>query len=365
MKILFLRKSLTQRFRALLQILDTLVDRGHTVFIYGKPGKSGVRRRKSTWDRYEPSDFYYAPWGVDNVSPGSLRYLRDNFGFEVRHLDKIEWIGWGQKDQVEVTPDILLATDFYDIKVPNQVNLPHISFHSKTREGDILVGNSMCEAVYLLQKQVREIKGKLLLIHPGGGRDVISPLRRHIPEAEVVGNNVTFFNRIFTQLPKGIKEVVIKAHPAPYLYCDRESLQNEVLPRVDRRHFDCRVVEGELLRHICESQFVVCISSSTATWLLGSDKQWVTVTDCAKYNLDADKRRDKEHRTEKVEEWEAWPQKVTMAELSGALADYPAIQKKQKELEKTTDVFANYRDLHRLPYTENMVNLIERMADEE
>ena len=339
MKILYHPKSLMQRHRSLLHILDSLIERGHEIFIYKRVGKLGIKNKTSTDDLYNPLDYTIAPWDVDRVGPDTLKYLARHFGIEVRHLDKIHWVERG-KDKVSV--NIVLATDRIPIKVKRnweQINLPYNEFYCRKKGKEFLVGNGMCEEVYNRSK-IKTNKGQLLILHPGGGRNIISPLRKHIPKQQVIENNIALFNQLLIHLPENITKIIVKSHPAPYINCDYKALNFLVKPQLVK---EVEVVDNNLIDHLCKSEFILSFGSSTVIWLLGSNKQWV--------NLLLGMR---DHRL-----WSnrgVWPQNIQAVELNSALSDYKKYFNWSKEWR---EAFEERKELHRLPCTKNIIDVIE------
>jgi len=321
MKILIFKKTLMQRYRALLHILDELLDAGHEVFAYRRGGKQGSiskgGKQITPSEDYNPATWYKAPWDIDCASSGAIHYMARQLGIEVKGINKIQW---ADPRKGKVKPDLILGTDYVALKSTNQINIPYNDFFCKTYWGDALVGNGMCESFKKRQNKVEEVKGQLLIPHPGGGRTILSPLRDHIAKWEVIENNIKLFRKMLKLLPSTITKVIIKIHPAPYLYCDITTFEEKVMSKLyDEFDVDIEVVNSDMLGHMCKSEYILTLGSSTTIWLLGSDKKWLNITECAKYDLDSKKRRDKQERTKN---WQYWPQNITFEEMTDALSDY-------------------------------------------
>jgi len=343
-----------QRFRGLLHILDDLIARGHYVIIYKRMGKSGKKKKNSTFTNYDPADFYADCWNVDASTLGALNYLVHNFGLKVKHLDKIMWLD----EQDVVNPDIVLSTDWMPMRVKRQVNIPHIGYACTRAGSKEEVGNGMCEAVRKIE-DIAPVKGQVLVIHPGGGRTIVSPLREHIPVKDVLKNNVSLLDKLLRFLPMDVvSSVVIKTHPAPYIGCDKLSLLNVVIPLIKHQHrFPIKVVDDNLLGHIAKSEFIISLGSSTSLWLLASKKKWANVINCATYNLDSPKRRDTEER---ADSWFDWPQNVTFADLGELLSNYDS--RLDSFLNGSPEhklLYKKYRRIHEMPCNRNTIRFIE------
>jgi hypothetical protein len=352
MNLLCHPKTLMQRCRALLHVIDGLVESGHKIFIYERDGKRGAKKKVSTRKEYNPLDYTEDPWDIDRVNLGTLRYLCKHFGLKVKHLNKINWLHMGSK----INSQFILATDRIPFKTrkgtfKTQINLPYNEVYCRTFTKEMIVGNGMCEEICKQQKSIEEVKGQLLITHPGGGRDIVSPLRKHIPKQQIIANNINLINNVLRFFPKNITKVIMKAHPAAYINCDRKALVNFVKPALIR---DVEIVDSNLIGHICRSEFVLTFGSSTIIWLLGSDKKWVNVFGCAQYNKNLKGTRD---RRLLPYNWDAWPQNVTSdMSLYDLLVDYDNLLQ-ESDLQ---DVLQKYREVHNMPCSQNIVDIINR-----
>lgn len=330
-----------QRYRSLLHILDSLVEKGHEVYV----PQNGP-------DTYSADDWFEAPWDINVNGPGTFRHLCTNFGLQVKHLDEVRWLPAGKEPQ---KPDAILGTDHIPFESELQVNLPYMGFSYSSMRDKIQVGNGMCDEIRKRQSMVAEKKGKLLIIYPGGGRTILSPLRRHIPREDVIENSIRLLNAVLQQIPRDtVSEIVIKTHPAPYLECNAESVQNTVLPHL-LGWCPIGVTDKGLIGLICECEFILSFGSSTVIWLLGSEKKWLNVVECAKYDLDSPKRRDQIVR---AKDWHRWPQNVALGSLPEAFADYNSIAGQARAL----SFFSEYQALFQKDCTSAVVSLMEKEA---
>lgn len=336
-------KMLMQRYRSILHILDKLIEEGHSVCI---------NRRGPI--KYNPSVYYDAPWDISCCSEGTLSYLTKNFGLHVRHLDKVIW---GNKHGKKYEcPHKILCTDHMMIENARRMNIPYNHFFCRfTKDGRIIdevVGNGMCEALKKRQAQVNEKKGQVLIIHPGGGRTIISPLRKHISSKKVIKNQISLFNTLLEAIKvSDPSKVVIKTHPAPYKKCDKESVIEYIIPELNT---PCEIeVSGKnLLDHICASEFVITMGSSTVVWLLGSRKKWVNIIDCSRYDHGSPKQRDRQAR---ADSWMNWPQNTSINNLWQYFKDYES--EVWPEFYKG-NLFKKYEHLFNMPFSKNLIRSV-------
>jgi len=330
---------LMQRYRSILHILDRLIEEGHSVYI---------NRRGPI--KYNPSVYYDTPWDISCCSEGTLSYLAKNFGLHVKHLDKIIW----SIDKKE-PPHRILCTDHMQIGNVRQMNIPYNHFFCRFPKGgriiDEVIGNGMCEALRKRQTQVKEKKGQVLIVHPGGGRTIISPLRKHISNKKIIKNQINLFNTLLEAIEvSNPNKIVIKTHPAPYKKCNKESVITDVIPELNT---PCEIeVSGkDLLTHICRSEFIITMGSTTVVWLLGSRKKWINIIDCSRYDHGSPKQRDRQAR---ADNWMNWPQNTSIRNLAGYFKDY--------EFEVFPfyegNLFRKYEDLFNMHYSKNLIRNI-------
>lgn len=326
----------------MLHILDSLIERGHQVFVYKRNGKRGEERKLSTDQLYNPLDYTRDPWDIDRVGPDTLVYLCEHLGLKVKHLSDITWISSSSE---KVFPKLVLGTDRVAFGSKKQINLPYNEFYCRTLEQEFLVGNGMCEELRNRQREEPEREGQLLITHPGGGRGIVSPHRRHIPKMKVVDNNITLFNNILFCLPDNVRKVVIKIHPAPYVNCDKKAFASFVKPRLISK-CEIEVAASDLIGHTCRSQYVLTFGSSTILWLLGSDKKWVNLIGGV---------RD----TRLWPDRDLWPQNIGLKQLKDALSDYTNYCT-EKIGPKWQGAKERWQERYNMPCRDNVVNLIEK-----
>lgn len=335
MKIRF-NRMLMQRFRAILHFVDPLLRNNHELML--TLGRS----------KFSPSKFYSAPWDIHAADKTAMDHLCRNFGLKVKGLNKVSWI-----QEKYAACDLALSIDIRGVKnkrtQSKTINIPYMGFHCYTPKGPVIVGNPLCEAIRERQKVEKEKKGSVLIIHPGGGRDFLSPKRKAYPEKKIVANNVALMNDTISHL-KGASEIVIKTHPAPYLSCDCSSMQARVLPKLSSS-CPLSIREDDLIGLICRNEFIINYGSSTSIWLLGSPKKWVNIIDQCKFNLKAKNRRD---RIERAENWWEWPQNIKLSGLRSAFEDY----KRPDDL----PFYKKYQDLYCLDTTRKCMEIIEEFG---
>lgn len=337
MKIKY-RKMLTQRYRAILHLVDPILRMGNKLWL--------VSSKKA----YSPARFYHNPWNVNAVDINAMRYLVRNFGLYVKGLKKIRWT----QDKYE-SCDLTIGNDTNGINEgkshPGLINIPYMGFDCYTPKGRVTVGNPMCQAIRDRQAIVPEKRGMMLIVHPGGGRDFLSPKRKRYSRDLVIANNISLMTATLAQLSQA-SEIVIKTHPAPFWTCDCESVKSEVLPHLPTG-CPVSVRDDDLIGLICQSEFIVNYGSSTAIWLLGSPKKWVNIIDQSKFNLKAKNRRD---RVERAENWWQWPQNVKLGELCSLLENYETV------VDQSLPFMQKYRDIYELDAIPKCIELIEEFG---
>ena len=118
--------------------------------------------------------------------------------------------------------------------------------------------------------------------------------------------------------------------------------------------YDVDIVDSDLIGHICRSEFVLTFGSSTIIWLLGSNKKWINVFGCAQYNKNLKGTRDKRLLPDN---WDLWPQNVMPGMgLYDLLIGYDDILRKAN----LQDVLQKHREIHNMPCTQNIVDIINR-----
>lgn len=346
MRIL-IANMLMQRYRAILHILDLLTSLKHEVIIQ-KRGEA----------KYKPQDHFKNPWDISCCSPGSLAYLANNFGIKVS-LDNVTWIEKNEYNSALKQADVVIQTDYMHLADERYINIPHNDFKCKTlvHGKDIVVGNGMCVDIRNRQEIVKEKQNTVLVIHPGGGRTILSPLREQVPQVFMIENQMQLFNNVLDQIPS-VFSVVVKTHPAPYIGCDIESIVKYVIPRLNVSRFKSfTVVADNLIDEICKAEYILTCGSSTTLWIMGSRKKWMNIIDCAKYNLDSPKRRDIHAR---ADNWLHWPQNVCMSDLHVYFEDY---NKWVPDFFYNGTLFQKYNTIANMSANWNVVNIIRSTFD--
>lgn len=337
MKLRF-QRMLMQRFRSILHLVDSLMENGHDLCLT-------LGRQK-----YAPEKFYADPWKIHAADKNSMNYLVRNFGMKVKRIEKISWT----KNKYAAC-DLLISNDTRGVnknKTPKGlVTIPYMGFNCYTPKGKVVVGNPMCQEIRVRQASESEKKGKVLILHPGGGRDFLSPKRKKYPPQTVIDNNISLMNKTIAMLSEA-SEIVIKTHPAPYITCDKESVESKVLPHLSAS-CPVSVRDDDLIGLICQSEFIINYGSSTVIWLLGSPKKWANIIDQAKFNLKLKNRRD---RIVRAENWWEWPQNVKLSELRSLLENY------ETKVNRSLPFMQQYYDFYKLNAINKCVELIEEFG---
>lgn len=266
MNICFQRR-LTQKYRSILHFIDPLIEAGHDLTITINNIKFSLQELKSH------------PHNVNSVRPSALKYMAENFGMEIKNWDKVKYTT-NKKHKCD------LKLDSGKRRVEGaHITLPHMKPVIVINKELYLTGNPLCEMIREREQHIEEVPGRVLLIHPGGGRGFVSPVKKKYSKDKVVRNNIQWLRRILDELPQGEREVVIKTHPFPYHKCTKISIEKSVLPVVQKKykHLQLSVVENDLISEICKAEWVLLSGSSTAFWLIGSPKKWLNITGLARF----------------------------------------------------------------------------------
>lgn len=326
--------SLTQRSRSITHLVDPIIERGHSLYIV-----------KNT-DKFNPKSFYTNPWKVNDLNPEWLKYIADNFGITMKHADKIKWIT--KKEKIKAVNISLDTLNLKNGKTSHgTVNIPYNEYKTYSSEGDFEVGNFLCEAIKNSQQNTPE-KNQVLIVHSGGGRGIVSPLYEQLNKEQVIKNNIKLLQSVLDKIPIHIEKVVVKTHPAPYQGCDYKSMIKYVLPNLSSK---ITVENNNLVQLICESKYVINFGSSTVLWLLGSEKRWINIIDCAQYNLEHPRRRDK---IERAENWDEWKQNIKLNDLHDMICYY------DEKISDQPSIISKYKSLFNYQTTEMVLNILEK-----
>jgi len=285
-----------QRNRSFLHMIDPLLESGYEVRVKRK----GKPFRAKDWE----NDIS----GVRGANLESYHHLADNFGLEVKGMDKVRWV-----DKVNFK-HVTMSIDGFSIGGhKTTLNIPFQGIFARRKGMKKIAGNFMSEHIRQVSKIVPEDESQVLIIHPGGARGIVSPLGEDMEISQIKDNNRKFLEGISAAIPSSIKKIVIKTHPLPFKGNDAKSLTS-VLP-------DPRMVATgtELTQYICQSKYVVNFGSSTLWWIMGGDKRWLNVINCARYNLDHEDRRDVYTR---ADDWWSFPQNIKLEQLSDYIENY-------------------------------------------
>jgi len=337
MKKLVFKRAMMQRYRAITHFIDPLIEAGYDLTIEVQS------------DKFDFKKMQQMPMNASKASKKSVKYLIKNFGIECKYLKKVHFVLEKNKSE-----GLFLSVDQKTFSKP-YVSLPYTSFYCKDVDGEHLTGNPMCGLLQEYQNRVQEEKDTLLLIHPGGGRGYISPVRSHISKKNITKNHIKLLKRIVKQVPDCIKKITLKTHPVPYILCGIKGINKHVIDEV-REVSPCpiEVVQDNLMEHLSKNEFVVNLGSSSTIWLLGSDKKWINILGMTKFEYV--KHRD--HR-ERADKWFDWPQNVKLNELKNFILNYDSIVGSDN---KTVDVRKEHKELFKLDAINNTMNIIRKWA---
>jgi hypothetical protein len=337
-KRLVFKRSMMQRYRAIANIADDLVNRGYELFVEVQSNE------------FDLNEIRKHPMDASRASKKSFVYLLNNFGIQCDNLDDIVFTT--EKNKIDGL--FLLVDDKTNSK--KYISIPYNGFYCMDGKDKVLVGNPMCEMIKKSQSKNKEQKNTLLLIHPGGGRGYISPVRQPLSKAKTIKNNIRFLRKILRNLPNTIKKVTIKTHPVPYLCCDYKAMQKKVMNilRDEFSDIEINLVFDNFILHVAEHEYILNIGSTSAIWLLGSDKKWINLFGLAKY--DYKKHRDIRPRADK---WFKWPQNIKLKYLHDFVLDYNSRIELDKE---TSDIREKNKEIYNMDATQNIIDFIDHRS---
>lgn len=260
MQIAFMR-CMTQRYRAILPLIDPIIEAGHelTIIVSGKRVDWYKAKRR--------------PCDVSDSDPQILGYLAENFGFEIKHRDKVKFT-----TDKHIKRDLGLCYDDHNTG-EKVLGIPYNTNNCYRNGEPIWVGNPVVEAVQNCDGE--EVFGSLLIIHPGGGRGYITPIRKKFDKIKAVDEQVRFFQTIFDKIK--MEYYTIKPHPFPYLRCSASSVSKYVVPRL-KCDGEIAVVDRMLINQLKVHEYIINFGGTTALWLMDSGKKWCNITGMAKYS---------------------------------------------------------------------------------
>jgi len=333
MKRLVFKRAMMQRYRAITHFIDPLIQEGYNLTIEVQSDKFDFKKMQEM------------PMNASKASKKSVQYLMKNFGIKCKHIDKVHFVL--EKNKAK---GLLLSVDDKTFS-KDYMSLPYTSFYCNDNGVEQLTGNPMCSLLREYQNDFREEKKTLLLIHPGGGRGYISPVRSHIPKKDVIKNHIKLLKRIVKQIPDSIKKITLKTHPVPYLFCGEKGINKHVIGEVQKvSPCPIEVVQDGLMLQLARHEFIVNLGSSSTIWLLGSDKKWINLRGLAKFSY----QKHRDHR-ERTENWFDWPQHTKLDGLKSLILNYEDevfLNKKNAEIRE------KYKKIYRLNAVESVMDLI-------
>jgi len=336
-KRLVFKRTMMQRYRAIAHFIDPIIKNGYELWIEVQEDKN----------KFDIKRFLDRPMNASKASKGSVKHLIDNFNIPYKYFDKVNFTTLKNK-----------IDGFYltlDKKIYNKdfVALPYNDFYCRHGKDKYKVGNPMCNLFDKYQSEIDEEKGSLLLIHPGGGRGYVSPVREFLDEKKTRRNNMYFMESIFNNIPDCIKKITIKTHPVPYLCCHKRGIEKTLnIMNVSKYNFLIHISDQNLMKNIASHEFILNIGSSTTIWLLGSEKKWINICGMAKYSYE--KHRDHRERTKK---WFDWPQHTKLNKLSNLILNYDDIVLESK---KALKIREKYKELRKLNAIKNCMKIIKK-----
>jgi len=248
-----------QRYRAILHLIDPIIEAGHRLVI--EVGGTGLNHAEC---RSHPTNVAFG-------SEKGIRYLCDNFGLEIKRIDEVKFRRKASQGDIE------LRLENYP-HINKGIRIPYNAHSMYVGTKEFVVGNTLSECIR--KAPYKEVPNTMLIVHPGGGRGFVSPIRKKLKKSIVIANNIELLNAVLKQVPQWIKTIKIKTHPFPYHKCTATSMTENVLPHLYR---EVEFVEDGLIQHMAEAEWLMNFSSTTGIWLKGSQKKIVNVVGMAKY----------------------------------------------------------------------------------
>ncbi len=254
---------MTQRYRAILHLVDPIIEAGHELTIV----VSGNHVNLKMYRDY--------PCNVSASSKGTIKYLMDAFGVYPQHFDKVKFT-----TNKKIKADLYLC---YDNHNKNAVGIPYNTRFCHVDDKKILTGNPM-EDMFTSD----HLEDSLLIIHPGGGRGYVSPQRRSLSKKKTIKNNVAFLQMVIDNLPDNISYITIKSHPFPYKACSENAIKKYVVPRL-KFCGKIKVKSNDLIGLISYHEYIINFGGTTSLWLGKTDKKWVNIIGMDKFNASREK----------------------------------------------------------------------------
>jgi len=244
-----------QRYRAILHLVDPLIEAGHEV-------KMVVSDRE-----VDLKGFRKRPCDAAASASNTVAYVAEAIGLTVKHLDKVKY-----SSKKNPACDQYLG---YDSSQSNAFGIPYVGSGCHWKGLYTYTGNPMED---LITDDYRP--NSVLILHPGGGRGYVSPIRKDYDKEKTSRNNITFIQSILDALPHTISKVTIKTHPVPGVRCTKSSLEKFVVPHLSRPVY---IEDTDLVRHINEHEYVLNFGGTSALWIMNSGKKWANVTGLVKH----------------------------------------------------------------------------------
>jgi len=312
MRIVF-KRAMMQKFRVIASLIGPIIDAGHSLRICVK----GTAFTPNQWRNNPPN--------VGQSSQKSIRYIADNFGIPIRRMEDVKFT---RKKNYYHNCDMLIKMSQQEKR---DFVLPYLVPHCRYKGKKYLTGDPLLELMREKQRSVATVPNSLLIVHPGGCRGFISPWGKPYSRRKTRENNIRFIDDITKHIPPWITTISIKSHPVPFHQCTAEAM---------RKYLSFPIIETNLCEAIARHEWVVNIGSSTAFWLKGSGKKWLNLVGLAKFKY-------KFHRE-------------NLAEQRGGATDYTTLTQSMEDYARTET--QKEKDIFEMPATENIINLINRVA---
>jgi len=244
-----------QRYRAILHLVDPLIEMGHELKLVVSDHDVNIEAYRA-----RPCDFAAS-------APNTVAYLAGTIGLTIKHLDRVKYT-------LKKHPicDQYLG---YDNSRDDIFGIPYVGDSCYWRGKTITTGNPMRD---LITDDYRP--NTVLILHPGGGRGYVSPIRQDWAKEITTRNNIEFLRCIIDCLPKSVIQITIKTHPAPYRRCTKSALEKFVAPNLQQ---PVTVEDTNLIGLINSHEYILNFGGTSALWVMGSGKKWANVTGLVKY----------------------------------------------------------------------------------
>lgn len=234
-----------QRYRAILHLVDPIIEAGHELTIVVSDDYVNLEK------------FRHTPTNAGKSAPNTLEYLKYCFGIKA-DLSKVNFT-----KNKKIKGDLHLC---FDNQNKNAIGIPYNTQNCYVNGKPTLVGNPMSEEIRIRSNVT---SGSVLIIHPGGGRGYVSPQRKHMSKALVTDSNIKFLQKITDNLPRWVYQVNIKTHPVPYQRCTKKALEKFVIPHLKFKKGNIEAVDNDMIGLLATHEYIINFGGTTALWMTG------------------------------------------------------------------------------------------------